>query len=198
MFRKVIALTAVAGAAVLAAPAPGAAATAGGAPATKPLRLRAGLTLQIPATWRVYGTGDWVRVVTGACRNPRGGFFEPRCDSFWVLGPKALRTGGEGFQRYNPINGGFYPASDVAPCPSDPRYGHVIGKAIEVGGRRIGTRRAHYRVWPGRCVSYRDGAQKSTFKQREWYLAKERILIVDKWATPGLATILRNAVWAGR
>lgn len=198
MLRKMIALTAVAGAAALAAPGAAGAATADSS-ATRSLRLRAGLTLEIPATWRVYGTADRIHVVTGACRNPRGGFFEPGCRGFWVLGPKALRTGAAGFLPYDPDNGPFYPASDVAPCPADPRYGQVIGKAIVAGRRKVGVgHRAQYRVWPGRCVSYRNGAQRSTFRQREWYLPKERILVVDQWATPGLATILRNADWVRR
>lgn len=198
MFRKMIALTVVAGAAVLPAQAP-AAASAGESSATQLLRLRAGLTLEIPARWRVYGTADRVHVVTGPCRDPRGGFFTPRCEGFWVMGPKALKTGGEGFRRYNPVNGPFYPTSDVAPCPTNPKYGQVIGKAIVVSRRGVGAwHKAHYRVWPGRCVSYSTGAQKSTFKQREWYLAKERILIVDQWNTPGLATVLKNAVWENR
>ena len=198
MFRKMIALTAVAGATALLAQVP-ASASAAGSSATQLLRLRAGLTLEIPAKWRVYGTADQVHVITGACRKPRGGFFEPKCDGFWVMGPKALKTGGEGFQRYNPINGPFYPTSDVAPCRTNPKYGQVIGKAIVVSSRNIGVaHKAHYRVWPGRCVSYTNGAQKSTFKQREWYLAKQKILIIDQWATPGLATILKNAVWENR
>ncbi|MEU4829598.1 hypothetical protein [Streptosporangium sp. NPDC023615] len=189
--RTIMLAAAVAGAAVLSAQLPASAS------ATAPLRLRGGLTLEIPASWRVYGTADRVRVVTGACARPGGGFFQPRCDSFWVMGPAALKNGGEGGVRYNPVNGPFFPAGDVPPCPVNPRYGHVIGKAIAVGHRDIGAgHRAHYRVWPGRCVTYNGGEQKSTFKQREWYLPTSKTLVIDKWATPGLDRILKNAVWA--
>ncbi|WP_440098373.1 hypothetical protein [Streptosporangium sp. H16] len=191
MMKRTIAVTAVAGAAVLAAQLP---ASAGSSTAL--LRLRAGLTLEIPNSWRVYGTADQIRVVTGACARPNGGYFQPRCDSFWVMGPKTLKRGGEGFRRYDPTQGPYYPASDVQRCPTDPRYGQVIGKAIVVGYRNIGVaHKAHYRVWPGRCVSYSGGEQKSTFNQREWYLPQSKILVVDQWATPGLATILKNATW---
>jgi len=36
-------------------------------------------------------------------------------------------------------------------------------------------------------------AEKLT--QREWYLPQSKILVIDQWATPGLATILKNATW---
>ncbi|MFF3440274.1 hypothetical protein [Streptosporangium sp. NPDC002721] len=190
MMKRTITLAAVAGAAVLAAQLPAS------ANSTALLRLRGGLTLEIPSSWRVYGTADQVRVVTGACARPKGGYFQPRCDSFWIIGPKALRTGGEGFRRYDPTQGPYYPASDVVPCATNPKYGQVIGKAIAVGYRNIGVaHKAHYRVWPGRCVTYDGGEQKSTFDQREWYLPKTKVLVVDQWATPGLSTILKNATW---
>ncbi|GAA2878787.1 hypothetical protein GCM10010517_40900 [Streptosporangium fragile] len=182
------------GSATVSGPAASQGSSAGSA--TTLLRLRHGLTLEIPSSWRVYGTADQVRVVTGSCARPKGPYAEPRCDSFWVMGPKALKTGGEGFTPYNPNRGPFYPAVDVMPCATNPKYGQVIGKAIAVGRRDIGVaHRAHYRVWPGRCVTYDDATQKSTFKQREWYLPQQRILIVDQWATPGLDRILKNAVW---
>ncbi|MFF4773692.1 hypothetical protein [Microtetraspora fusca] len=188
----------VAGVALLAAPAPTSAAVfSSSTAATTPLSVRGGLTLTLPSTWRVYGGGgDQIRVVTGACARPRSHYFEPGCRSFWLLGGQALKTGGEGFQPYNPNQGPFYPAVDVPPCATDPSLGQVLGKAVAVGYRAVGVgHKAHYRVWPGRCVRYDNGEQKSTFSQREWYLAKERILIVDQWNTPGLATVLKNATW---
>ncbi len=191
MMKRTIAVTAVAGAAVLAAQLPASASSS-----TALLRLRAGLTLEIPGSWRVYGTADRVQVVTGACARPNRGYFQPKCDSFWVMGPKAIKIGSEGFGPYRPDQGPYYPASDVQRCPTDPKYGQVIGKAIVVGYRNVGVaHKAHYRVWPGRCVSYSSAEQKSTFKQREWYLPQSKILIVDQWATPGLSAILKNAVW---
>ncbi|MEU4407457.1 hypothetical protein AB0F88_23275 [Streptosporangium sp. NPDC023963] len=191
MMKRTITLAAVAGAAVLAAQFPASASSS-----TAPLRLRAGLTLEIPNSWRVYRTADRVQVVTGACARPGRGYFQPKCDSFWVMGPKTLKIGAEGFGPYDPTQGPYYPASDVQRCPTDPKYGQVLGKAIVVGYRNVGVaHKAHYRVWPGRCVSYSNGGQKSTFNQREWYLPQSKILVVDQWATPGLATILKNAVW---
>ncbi|MFC4123267.1 hypothetical protein [Nonomuraea zeae] len=34
-----------------------------------------------------------------------------------------------------------------------------------------------------------------SFKQREWYLAKPQILIVDGWNIPTLADIVARATW---
>lgn len=205
MMRKMITLAAVAGVAVSVAQVPASAssssvlsssASSSSTDATTPLALRGGLTLDLPSSWQVYGGGDQIRVVTGACARPRSHYFEPKCRSFWVMGTQAIRTGGEGFQTYNPNQGPFYPAVDVAPCATNPSLGQVLGKAVAVGYRAVGAgHKAHYRVWPGRCVRYDNGEQKSTFKQREWYLPKERILIVDQWGTPGLATVLKNAAW---
>ncbi|WP_157530187.1 hypothetical protein [Microtetraspora niveoalba] len=189
---------AVAGVAVLAFQAPASAAVPpSSSTAANTLSLRAGLTLALPGTWRVYGGGDQIRVVTGACAKPKSHYFEPRCRSFWVMGAQALKTGGEGFQPYNPNQGPFYPAVDVAPCATNPSLGQVLGKAAAVGHRAVGAgHRAHYRVWTGRCVRNDNGEQKSTFSQREWYLPKERILVVDQWNTPGLSTVLKNATWS--
>ncbi|MGI5491521.1 hypothetical protein [Microtetraspora malaysiensis] len=202
MLAQMIMLVAVAGAAVLAAQAPASASSSLVPPSslsaatTAPLRLRGGLTLDLPSSWRVYGGGDQIRVVTGACARPRGHYFEPNCRSFWVMGTQAIKTGGEGFQPYNPNQGPFYPAVDVAPCATDPALGQVLGKAVTAGYRAVGVgHKARYLVWPGRCVRG-NGAQQSTFSQREWYLPKERILIVDQWNTPGLATVLKNATWS--
>ncbi|WP_432928365.1 hypothetical protein ACQPZZ_01960 [Microbispora sp. CA-135349] len=195
MMRKLISLAAVAGAVIGAVAVTGAGSAS--ASSTTFLRLPGGPTLEIPRAWRVHRSADQVHVVTGACAKPTGHYFEPGCRGFWVMGAKTLKTGGEGFRRYNPVNGPFYPAVDVAPCPANPKLGHVLGKAIAVGYRNIGQgHKAHYRVWPGRCVTYDDATEKSTFTQREWYLPKERLLIVDQWATPGLATVLKNATWA--
>ncbi len=192
MMQKVMTLLVAAGVASLTAQIPASAASSG----TTMLRLRGGLTLEIPSSWQVYGSADQVRVVTGSCARPKAKYFEPRCDSFWVIGPKALKTGGEGFQRYDPDQGPYYPASDVAPCATNPAYGQVLGKAITAAYRNVGVmHKAHYRVYPGRCVRYDNGQQKTTFRQREWYLPKEKILIVDQWATPGLTTIVQNALW---
>src|SRR4051812_14296059 len=93
------------------------AASAGAQQPTKPLHLHGGLTIRIPAKWNVYLTAtDWTQVVTGAC-DYSGRYFGPPCHSFWILGPKALKRGTEGFA-YSPAHA-FYPANDVEPCPSN-------------------------------------------------------------------------------
>ncbi|WP_214417100.1 hypothetical protein [Sphaerisporangium fuscum] len=198
MMRRTITLCALAVAAAattLAAPAAAGASTGGAAAMTVPMRVRAGLTLHVPAAWSVYRRGDWLRVVTGACAHPERGFFEPNCDSFWVLGPKAIKYGHELFSPYTPDQP-FYPATDVEPCPVSRRLSGVLGKATAIGLKQVGPgHKANYRSWPGRCVTSK-GEQKDTYTQREWYLPKSKILVVDQHGTPELAGILKNATWS--
>ncbi|WP_113704862.1 hypothetical protein [Nonomuraea lactucae] len=177
-------------------PAPAAsAAPAPAASATRPLHLRNGLKLNLPSSWKVYGKGDWIRVVTGACAAPKAGYGEPECDSFWVLGPKAIKVGAELFNPYT-AKKPFYPATDVQLCPHNREWGQVVGGAAVKGLRQVGPgHRAHYREWKATCVSYENGRVKSRYVQREWYLPKTRVLVVDQWNTPGLAGVLRRAVW---
>lgn len=170
--------------------------TAAHASATYPLKLRKGLTLNLPAGWKVYGKGtDWIRVVTGACAKPKAGYGEPECDSFWVLGPKAIKVGQELF---NPYTGKspFYPATDVQLCPHNDKWGQTMGPLADEGLRQMGQgHKAAYRKWKFSCISYTNGSVKSRYTQREWFLPTSKILIVDQWSTPGLATVLKNAVW---
>lgn len=172
--------------------------TAAQASATHPLKLRKGLTLNLPDSWKVYGKGDWIHVVTGKCAKPKGGYFEPDCKGFWVFGPKALKTADEGFDPYDPDNGGYYPASDVQRCPVDGRLsrGGSGGKTIK-GFRQIGPgHRAIYRESPNVCLTADTYKRtKVRFTHREWYLPKSKILIVDEMSTPGLPAVLKNAVW---
>jgi hypothetical protein len=166
---------------------------------TKALHLRKGLTVRIPASWKVYEVNkDWLRVVTGTCARPGksgGGFREPECRSFWVMGPKAIKVGHEFFQPYTP-DGPFYPASDVGPCPFDKDLYLGQMKIAAKGLRKIGAgHTAHYRKWAGVCVTQTTFKEKGHFTQREWFLPKSKILFIDQWNTPGLATILKKATW---
>jgi hypothetical protein len=205
--RKTIA-AAVAGLAVLAAPAAASAATSGtealsaGArteSATKPLHLRKGLTLTIPKSWKVYKVNkDWLRVVTGSCPTAgtqEFGFRDSGCHSFWVMGPKAIKVGHELFSPYTP-DGPFYPATDVGPCPYDKNLWIGQAKLADKGLRQVGPgHKAYYRKWRTTCVSQSGGKVKGHYDQREWYLPKSKILFIDQWNTPGLATILKNGSW---
>ncbi len=195
MMRKTI-TAAVAGVAVLATPAAAFATESG----TKPLHLRAGLTLTIPKSWKVYKVNkDWVRVVTGPCATlgtDEFGFRDSGCHSFWVMGPKAIKVGHELFRPYTP-DGPFYPATDVGPCPFDKDLWLGQMKLAGKGLRQVGPgHKAYYRDWAAVCVSQSGGKVKGHFNQREWFLPKSKILFIDQWNTPGLNTILKHATWS--
>jgi hypothetical protein len=144
---------ALAGLLVLATPAAAFATESG----TKPLHIRKALTLTIPKAWKVYEfEKDWLRVVTGSCARPGAsgfGFREPECDSFWVMGHKAIRVGDEYFNAYTP-DSPFYPSTDVVPCPFDKDL--WLGRMILAGKglRQIGpVHKAYYAS--GSCRSRR-------------------------------------------
>ncbi|MEV0231143.1 hypothetical protein [Nonomuraea sp. NPDC050786] len=189
MLKRYLAASAVAAATLLAASVPADAATA------QPLKLRNGLTLYIPIQWRVYGTGtDAVQVVTGKCAKPQG-WGSSKCDAFYVFGPSYIKRGAEGFGPYTGKNP-FYTASDVQPCPFNPKWGEIIGPEVTRGLRQVGEgHKAAYNAWRSTCRSYSGNKVHARFTQREWYLPKSRILVVDQWNTPGLADTLKNADW---
>ncbi|TMR08534.1 hypothetical protein ETD86_47345 [Nonomuraea turkmeniaca] len=192
MSKRYLAVAIVAAATVLTAALP---APANAAPA-QPLKLRKGLTLYIPIQWEVHHFGaDVIQVVTGKCGKPRG-WGTPECDAFYVLGPSAIKVGAEGWGPYTGKRP-YYPASDVQPCPVNKKWGEIIGPKVTRGLRQVGKgHKAAYNAWQARCVSYSGGnATKARFTQREWYLPKSKILVVDQWNTPGLADALKYADW---
>lgn len=106
---------------------------------TQPLKLRGGLTLHLPIKWAVHRVSpDWIHVVTGRCAKPSGGYGTPGCRGFWVLGPKAIKHGNELFHAYDGTRP-FYPATDVQQCPSNGKWGQVLGSA-KVKGLRYWSR----------------------------------------------------------
>ncbi|MEW9553806.1 hypothetical protein [Nonomuraea sp. NPDC050783] len=192
MFKRSLAVAAAAAATVLTAALPAQAATA---PA-QALKLRAGLTLYIPIRWVVHRFGaDNVQVVTGKCGKPKG-WGTPECDAFYILGPSYIKRGAEGFGPYTGKNP-FYTASDVQPCPYEDKWGESIGSKVTRGLRQVGPgHKAAYNAWKATCVTYDRGTTKGHFTQREWYLPKSKILVVDQWNTPGLADTLKHADWS--
>ncbi|HUR02551.1 MAG TPA: hypothetical protein VM347_08425 [Nonomuraea sp.] len=188
--RNAVAGLAVA-AALLVAAAPASASAASAA--RHPLKLRNGLTLSLPSSWKVYGKGDWLHVVTGKCAKPKGAYFTSECDGFWVLGPAAVKVGHE-LNPYTPDQP-FYSATDVEPCPVDHKWGQVLHGAAAKGLRQVGPgHKAYYRAWKGTCVTG-TGKVRARFVQREWYLPKTGVLVVDSWNTPGLLGVLKHAAW---
>lgn len=153
------------------------------------------MTLYVPIQWVVHRFGaDAVQVVTGKCGKAQG-WSTPECDSFYILGPKYIKIGAEGFGAYTGKRP-FYTASDVQPCPFNDKWGEVIGPKVSRGLRQVGPgHKAAYNAWQSKCVSYSSTKVYKRFTQREWYLPKSKILVVDQWNTPGLADTLKHADW---
>ncbi|GII05812.1 hypothetical protein [Planobispora takensis] len=195
MRKRSFVLAALAGAAVLTAPVTASASSASQvstASGVKTVSFR-GMNLKVPSGWEVHRDGDWMLVTSGRCDTPA--YFAPKCDGFWILGPKAIKYGHEGFGAYKGDQP-FYPASDVQACPFSAKTGQVIGKPTALGVRQVGRgHKAKYVSWFGRCVKHGNGEQTATFNQREWFLPTSKILVVDVWNTPGLSSILKNATW---
>ncbi|MFB9722799.1 hypothetical protein [Planobispora longispora] len=195
MRKRSIVIAALAGAALLTAPAVASAASAAetSAAGVKTVSFR-GMNLKVPSGWQVHRDGDWMLVQTGSCETPA--YFAAKCRGFWILGPQAIKYGKEGFGPYKGDQP-FYPASDVQACPFNGKYGQVIGKPTALGLRQVGRgHKAKYVSWFGRCVKHGNGEQTATFDQREWFLPTSKILVVDVWKTPGLTNILKKATWS--
>jgi hypothetical protein len=135
-----------------------------------------------------------VQVVTGKCGKAQG-WRTPECDAFYILGPSFIKRGAEGFGPYTGKSA-FYTSSDVQACPYNEKWGEAIGPKVSRGLRQVGPgHKAAYNAWKSTCVSYSGGQVKGHFTQREWYLPKSKILVVDQWNTPGLADTLKHADW---
>ncbi|MFF4193987.1 hypothetical protein [Nonomuraea sp. NPDC001831] len=156
-----------------------------------------GMTLRIPADWKVHRSGDHVVVVTGLlCKKPEP--FAPDCESFWIFGPKDYTN--------VPVGGGsmtytgkqqFHPFSGVIPCPFNSNLSWYPGeKASYRGLRPVGAgHQAKYTTWPNRCVTNDTGRTTSKWNEKEWFLPQSGILVVDAWNTYGLAGVLKRATW---
>ncbi len=70
------------------------------------------------------------------------------------------------------------------------------------GTRLVGGRTAEYHEWRVPCHertgTYKYGIGAATgvvYTERTWYLPREKVLILDEWNTPGLASVLAKATW---
>ncbi|RJL33127.1 hypothetical protein D5H75_09745 [Bailinhaonella thermotolerans] len=148
-----------------------------------------GMRLSIPAAWRVVKQAGSAYVITGRCV-PRA--YE--CPGFWLHGPSAIRHGHEG-NAYKPSRP-YYPSSGMMECSRDRRYLEMADERPRVAALRpIGAKKAHHREWRFKCVTPNGGKVKLTYAQREWFLPRSQILVVDKWANPALPGILARARW---
>ncbi|MFI7105483.1 hypothetical protein ACIBK9_04175 [Nonomuraea sp. NPDC050227] len=176
---------------------PATASLASASTAGKTLSFR-GMTLRIPADWKVHRSGDHVVVVTGLlCKKPEP--FAPDCESFWIFGPKDYTN--------VPVGGGsvtytgkqqFHPFSGVIPCPFNSNLSWYPGeKASYRGLRPVGSgHKATYTTWPNRCVTNDTGRTTARWNEKEWFLPRSGILVVDAWNTYGLAGVLKRATWS--
>jgi hypothetical protein len=89
---------------------------------------------------------------------------------------------------------GWYHATDVQPCPVDPRSGddyNGVADGTQVGGeqlRPVGDRRAYFYQWSAGC-------QKSSyrFSPRAWYLPVSKVLMFDYIGYPDIDPIVATA-----
>lgn len=156
-----------------------------------------GMNLKLPSGWKVHRNGDTVVVATGKCKRPEP--FASNCQSFWVFGPTAytdLPVGGGSLTYTGKYQ--FHPFSGVIPCPFNAKTSWYEGeKATSTGLRQVGRgHKAMYNAWPNQCVTNNGGRRTASFTQREWFLPKSRILVVDVWNTPGLSDVLKRATWS--
>jgi len=164
------------------------------------------LILRVPATWRITyrdAQGDYT-VSTGACAGDDlvGAEAGSPCPAFSLIadaGPTSSPAGDIGTHAYVP--GQEYTTSTGATgCPAKPATSWLRDAPVRPYSSGYApvtsTRTADYTVWQFGCY-HAAGAPSFYFQQRDWYLPDSRILIVDEYATPGLAQILATATWAG-
>ncbi|MEV4067878.1 hypothetical protein [Nonomuraea dietziae] len=156
-----------------------------------------GMQVSAPAKWTTEYVEwndigkDWRQVYTTGCVD------KPTCPGFDIVGPKVIK-GGQDMESYK-TRRPFAPGTGVSGCRFGPENGYgerfPDDKPAVSGYRQVGRHKAQYREWAGECYSFKTDKRSATFTQREWYLPKEGILIVDGWNTPGLAKILERATW---
>ena len=188
---------------------PGGTTSPGTAATTRTLQLGP-LTLRVPGTWRITARdsqGDYT-VSTGWC--PGDAFYavedDSPCPSFLLIrnaGPTP-NIGGVSMQTYTP--GKSFWTTGATGCPGKtltPTFPSWFWTPTSTGPLSNGyaavtaAKTADYTVWRFGCYDAPRAPPVFYFQQRDWYLPVSRILIVDEYATPGLAQILATATWAG-
>ena len=168
------------------------------------------LTLRVPGTWRITARdaqGDYT-VSTGSCPGPA--FLAAQtgspCPSFLLItnaGPTP-NDPGVSMQTYVPGTLSWSTSTGATGCPGKPltptswlRTPTTIGPLSNGYAPVTAAKTADYTVWRFGCYNALRAPPAFYFQQRDWYLPVSRILIVDEYATPGLAQILATATWAG-
>jgi hypothetical protein len=154
------------------------------------------MTLTFPSGWKVVKAaghgGDWISVEPAGCGTT--------CAHVQLVGPKVLKPGPEDFLETYKTSRPFAPGTGVPTCrlTTGTQYGERFPdrRPVASGTREVGAgHTAQYRAWRGECYSMKTDKKTRTFVQREWYLPKERILIVDSSGVAGLDQIVKAATW---
>ena len=153
-------------------------------PAGAPLTFRR-LTIPLGRGWRAGGGGDHVEVATSrACRRSAG---RVDCPGFLLLGPSQIAIASE-LAPTTRTRSGTRAAGWRAAQDRDGLAEVTPSKPAKRGVAKVGGKDAVYREWRVDCVDARTGEPEASYTQRVWYLKASRILVVDEWSTPGLAT----------
>jgi hypothetical protein len=167
---------------------PGRSASVTGSPASKSPKVTpsprwprvsfASLSFELPPGWRLaaYGSGD-------ACAEPAHHSGTPvvlGCHGIDIQSGTIVGSEGSPYAAGQP--GGWYRATDVQPCPVQPRlangeFNGIVGGAtspsVESGLRPVGSHRAWYDRWEAVC---RNGYR---FSPQAWYLPVSHVLFLD-------------------
>ncbi|GAA3466804.1 hypothetical protein GCM10018965_013560 [Nonomuraea roseola] len=152
------------------------------------------MTLTFPSGWKVVKAaghgGDWITVKPAGCGST--------CAHVQLVGPKVLKPGPEDFLETYKTSHPFAPGTGVSTCrlTTGTKDGERFPdrKPVVAGTREVGAgHTAQYRAWRGECYSMKTDEKTRTFVQREWYLPKERILIVDTSGVERLDRIVKEA-----
>ncbi|MER6508630.1 hypothetical protein ABT158_17540 [Nonomuraea sp. NPDC001636] len=159
--------------------------------ATKPLTFR-GMTLQIPAAWKVGKEDRWgIHVRTGRCDR-----LAVECRGFYLVGPEGISLARHG-NPYSPEEQ-YHPGNGLASCVPDKRYIEDFpGKLVGRGVRPVGAgHKATYRVWRVGCSTQSAKRTGVSYQERIWHLPKSKILVFDQWSDNRLGPILQRATWS--
>ncbi|MDR8412405.1 hypothetical protein MTP10_27200 [Nonomuraea sp. 3-1Str] len=167
-----------------------------GSPAQAPVQTSAktvsyrGMTLQVPATWKVKKEGTALHVLTGTCSKAA-----VECEGFRIGGPNAIKYGDEG-GTYS-VKRPYQVSSGVTECVTDKKYDTGTAKNLYSGYRKIGTKKAHYTTWEISCNA-KSGkpAPGHSYDQAVWYVPASKVIVVDEFGTEGLEDILAEARWS--
>uniref|UniRef100_UPI003F495401 hypothetical protein n=1 Tax=Nonomuraea bangladeshensis TaxID=404385 RepID=UPI003F495401 len=170
---------------------------------TKTISYR-GMHLEVPRAWTVRDyrqSEDLLIVMTKAgCDRAKA-----VCPYFQIAGPRKIHGSKDPHwigETYQPGSSPYHPETSVTACRfqkgdrESERFSGGLGrKPLKTGERQVGKgHQARYYAWAGECIDAKLRVTRR-FVQREWYLPKEKIVIVDGWDTAGLAGVIKRATW---